>query len=651
MSVSVVCRGCGRRVRVPDDIDLRAARCSKCRTKLAPSPSPTPRTRPAAKAAPAPLPSSLSLTACEILSLDDQSLPPASGPAGRPPLVEAEPQAWPPLPPPFRVEARILADSGKKKLRGAAPAVLTPFGLFLESAPNRPVLFAPIGTEAEADGAVVILTYPNRVVKVELSGVPRVDRLAAETAAFLHGEGTLPDPADYHRAWWLVGIGVILGLGLAVAVVALAGAVDLNLVVRVLLGLVFGCGAAAANTALVRFVRFPAGGKVVLMGGLSFVVLIATLFGTVAFRPAGGGSLDPEKPATQPDANPSSGSEESDSSADLATLRRGPPTHLELAYRDGMSRLGDGPAAVTALAMVPGEEAVVVGHADGSTQVWRLDQGWLEPPQLGPWGRGAVRRIAFDSTGAIALLTCDGGLAAAPLNGARVPLLIPGDVIAVIPEAKRERFAAFRGGRLVVRSVPMELAKHPPTAAVGLKFLQSTPKDETIPAGVAANIPTQKPTFLAWHPAGQLLGGTADGSVVTWPTTNATSKPVTRLHKAAVRTWAIGPVWPDFATGDDKGVVAYWPNKSLAPVSFPTGGGAVTHLAFNACGGELAVTDAAGVLSVWDLTTRARLFEIKRRQPVGAVVFGPEEDILLVAEGKGVEVWWLPELAARGGSR
>ena len=183
----------------------------------------------------------------------------------------------------------------------------------------------------------------------------------------------------------------------------------------------------------------------------------------------------------------------------------------------------------------------------------------------------------------------------------------------------------------------------------GKRFHLTIAKDEGIPAGVPPNIPTPKPTFLVWHPSGQLIGGTNDGSIVTWPTTNMTSRQLNKAHKAAVRAWAVGPVWPDFATGDDSGVVGYWPDKTTTPVTFSTGKAAVTHLAFSQCGGDLVVTDAAGGLSMWGLPNRTKEFALTRPRPIGAVVFGPGDDILFVADGKGVEVWWLPELAAKAG--
>jgi hypothetical protein len=53
---------------------------------------------------------------------------------------------------------------------------------------------------------------------------------------------------------------------------------------------------------------------------------------------------------------------------------------------------------------------------------------------------------------------------------------------------------------------------------------------------------------------------------------------------------------------------------------------------------------------MWGLPNRTKEFALKRPRPVGAVVFGPGDDVLFVADGNGVEVWWLPELAARAGS-
>lgn len=47
-----------------------------------------------------------------------------------------------------------------------------------------------------------------------------------------------------------------------------------------------------------------------------------------------------------------------------------------------MSRLDDGPAVVTAMALSPRDGAMVIGYADGTTLIWQLDQSSFEPRDL-----------------------------------------------------------------------------------------------------------------------------------------------------------------------------------------------------------------------------------------------------------------------------
>ena len=57
-----------------------------------------------------------------------------------------------------------------------------------------------------------------------------------------------------------------------------------------------------------------------------------------------------------------------------------------------------------------------------------------------------------------------------------------------------------------------------------------------LPAG---SLPaTGKATFLAWHPTGRLLCGSADGGITTIPSGVPMTPLVSRDHKAAVRIWA-----------------------------------------------------------------------------------------------------------------
>jgi WD40 repeat protein len=199
----------------------------------------------------------------------------------------------------------------------------------------------------------------------------------------------------------------------------------------------------------------------------------------------------------------------------------------------------------------------------------------------------------------------------------------------------------------------MELVRDPPPARAANGVVLSNPKDETFPLSVRADfvLPGPKPTFLAWHPTGRLMGGAPDGSIVGWPTGGPAFTPITRTHERPVRAWANTPselafqAGIDFATGDDSGCVAVWEDKGMNPPRAKVTAAAVTHLAFDSTGSRLIVADAAGGLVLWDALLSEAVWRLKRPEPVKAVAFGTWDDVLLIADGRGVEVYHTAELA------
>lgn len=653
MPPSVVCRGCGRRLKLPPGSAGKKARCPKCGAKFDPAAADPEATayipnlarepvRPeppallpglASKVNPAPKPEPLSLDDAEpVLSLDDAE------PLGGPPA--------PVPPPPARFAVEVVADSARK-LRGPFAVVLTPHGLFLESVPARPFLFAPVGTPATSASRELTLTLPDRVLALRFGGAnPR--QLAADAAAFLAGTRPVPDSDDYRRPWWLLGLGAVLALGLAAVPVVLTQTSDLPPGLGLMLGGLFAAVALAANAGVALLAPLPTGGKVGAMAGVCVGVLAVFLVVLGLTAPAAPQPVvnQPEPAATpganapgwpQPGATPQAAEPEPPSR---------PPSHLDVAAKAGMSRLDDGPADVTAIGLSPRDDTVVIGYADGQTRLWSPDQPTFEPLTPGPRGDGPVRRVQFDGAGRTLYLTCPGGLIAVARDGRnRTPVKIPGDPIAVFTDAARDRFVAVRGGRAVQRYVPAELVRNPPAGRVVKGFVVSAAKgDEVIPIGVKGDpaLPGP-PTFVAWHPSGKVLAGQANGTIVS----PAGLKPetVTRVHKAAVRAWATAAGTWDFATGDDGGLIAVWPNRSLTPRTFGDGAAAVTHLAFDTWGERLAVADADGGLWVWDAVGREPLFSVRRPAATALAFVG--DDFLLIGAGKGVEVWAVAALAKR----
>jgi WD40 repeat protein len=254
-------------------------------------------------------------------------------------------------------------------------------------------------------------------------------------------------------------------------------------------------------------------------------------------------------------------------------------------------------------------------------------------------------------------MTCSGGTVAALWNSPpEVPVKIPGDFIALFAAQGGERFASLRGNALTIRHVPTSLIKkptsvpkkattHPKTKG----FLVTAATDELIPNDAKGQLaaPAGRLTFLAWHPTGQLLGGMPDGSILSWGTTGPGSTIATREHKAPVRAWAASPNTWDFATGDDKGVIGIWANKSMTPKTFiASASAAITHLSFSPSGTHLAAKDAEGTISVWDLSALRAILKV-RRPAAKTIAYGPDDDLLLLSDGKAVELWYIPELDRR----
>ena len=92
---------------------------------------------------------------------------------------------------------------------------------------------------------------------------------------------------------------------------------------------------------------------------------------------------------------------------------------------------------------------------------------------------------------------------------------------------------------------------------------------------------------------------------------------------------------------------AGWLSAELAPhlLAVTAADTAVTQLSFGPSGTLLAVLDSAGVVRVWDLAAMRSILKVTRPKPVKAIAFGPTDDVLLLADGKAVDLWHLPELA------
>lgn len=671
MSFPITCSACGARLRLPPGCTKKKARCPRCDARMsltaaldavsylpdsvpggrdpaaAPSGPAEPRddtlphadphaaTRPAAVADPPfereedPLPY-LDLNPTPRRKAADDS------PAG---------DAPPPAATPFRTPARVTADSANL-FAGPCEVVLVPHGLFLESVPYRPFAYAPLGSKAEPAGRrELAVTLPaGRVLTVEFAG-PDAARIRHDAAAFLARERGLPDHREYRRAPnWLLGLAAVFALGLSVGPVVLSRTTELGVGTGLLIGAGFAAAGLLANAAVVLLTRLSVPGKVAVMTTVAAAVTGVFLFAATAYL--AGREAGQPKPPPPPDPPPT---KPPDPPPDP---RRGLPTTTDLTYRDGFYRLRGGPDEVTALGVTPDGAALLVGYRNGATRSWRFDNIAEDEFGLGPRGDGPVTRIRFAATGSVAYLACDGGTVAAHWNDPpEVPLKIPGEPFAAHTSPTGERYAVYRLQSLVVRYPPADRLKGGKADPWDPKsFVTLHPKDEVQPPDVDGPLdpPAREPTFLAWHPPGRLLGGMPDGSVVAWGRTRprSGSEVVCRDHTAPVRAWAAAAWTWDFATGDDKGAVGLWPDGAATPRAvFAGAAAAIKDMAFSPCGRYLALADADGRAWVWDLHDRRPVVKTVRPEPVRAVAFGPNDDVVILGTGSAVELWHLPELA------
>ncbi len=598
---------------------------------------PTTRTAPAR---PLPLPLPNNAAAEPPLTLDDD------------PIAPTEIAAGPVVPPPFRTPALMTFDAAGLFI-GPCEVVLVPHGMFLESIPYRPFLYVPIGCPVNVAGREVAITLPDtRAVTIEFVG-PSAGQIADDTVAFLTGERPLPNLDDYHRnPKWLLSLALIFALGLAVGPLVLSQTTEFELNTGIMIAAGFAGVGLLANAAVVLLTRMSVPAKVAVMATIGVVVTGVFLFAATAFLAGRKHEAEQVKqePVPQPLPPPPKPPTPEPTPQPVPSNRL--LTAIDTAYRDGLYQFEEGPDDVTAISTTTDGTVMLAGYKNGSTQIWRYDQlALVDPFVKGPKTDGPVTCIRFDGTGAIAYLTSTGGTFAAYWNDPpESPVKIPGEPFAAFTFSTGERFAAIRGNVLTIRYVPVTLVKKPNTKAKGFPVI--LPKDETLPVDVkgALTNPGQKLTFMAWHPTGKLLGGLPDGSIVSWGAVGPRFDVISREHKAPVRTWAASPSSWDFATGDDKGMVGLWANKSMTPKVFTATSSsgapvAITNLAFSPSGSHLAVSDSANVVWVWDLNQMRAILRVTRPMPVRALSFGPTDDLILLGNGKAVEMWHLSELA------
>jgi len=681
MYTRIPCRVCGRRLKLPYGADPRKARCPSCGTRVeaaneTPPEAPPPSAAsepvqpaavkvhfPAALLSPGDPPKSevpippqpilhparlLQPAAPEVLSLEDDdtllSLDDDDEPASGAKPTSPEPFQGPF--PPQRFQARVRSDSHPKlPLAGLLDVVVTSHGLFLEP-PGSPFLYVPVGTKGEASGpAELTITLGAREIELRFVNVGNANRLARDVTLLLAGQPILLATSDYHRPGWLS----LLALGLAAAVVVGPIMFAQSRSTSMAVGYAIGGGLAilglSFNLLLLRFTRFSLESKVLLMGGAAVALTACYAIGALVYvrttpysvvERASSNEITREDAVEKPPAIPFV-------EYPAAPAVPPPPSYLDLATEKGHARIEDGPADVTALALIPGRSTLLASYADGTSRHWALDRPTIEDWRPGPTVEGSVKSIRFGDGGKTAIFAGAQGSVIVPLDSPPLaPLRIAGEILAIAPaKAKeRDRMAVLRGNRILVKLLPAGLPQKPTGTAIN-GFTLLTTKQETQDASYRVDLtPPAKLTFLAFHPTGLLMGGQPDGSVITW-SQKGPFKVENTTHKSPVRVVLHSPNGTDFALGDDHGLVTLWQNRTLLPTRHAMLTSTVTALALASSSQRLAAGNAAGQITIHDVKPPAEVGTLKVQGAVKALAFGPDDDSLIVAVGRGIEIHML----------
>ncbi len=668
MAIRLHCRACGKRLKLPDQVSHgRSARCPKCLAVVDLTPALEAATYATTTALPLPHASSPSATPAPARPVattpprligEDDPLPylptsastaPTPAPTQQEPLSlddDPEPADLPPEVAPFRAPVRVLADS-LRQIAGPCFAVLVPHGLFLEHEPMRPFLYVPIGgrVDSPASGDLTITLPDRRAVTLRFEG--RSGRaLAHDVHGFLSGTRPAPIATDYRCKWWMLWPAMIFALGLASGPIVLSQTAELGLGFGLKVGAGFALVGWLVNIAVVLFSRRSVFVQMLTMAALCLLVTGVFLFGATAYLAGRQKAVEVQKPETLP-TPPATNVPTAPRSGPTRPDR--PPSHLELAKKNGSSTLPESVAAVTALELAPDGNVLGIGYADGAVHLCPLDQPTFEAMQPGPRADGAVLRIQFDRQGTFVFAHTATGVFAAPRTGPPpVVARIPGSPVAIVTDAtERIRFAAVRDNVIRHRLLDADFVRNPPIGK-GKKedyALPNPKRDEIIPREHVRD--PAKPadlTFLAWGPVGRLFAGQPGGSISIWSAAMQ-AEPTNHDHKATVKVWAACLATGGFATGDEKGNLALWPLGGGRPTLESVFEGApITQLAFNPDGSRLAITDDTGRLIIWDTAASKPIHRAKRPTPIKALAYGPGSNVLTIASGHTAEVWWLPQL-------
>ena len=70
----------------------------------------------------------------------------------------------------------------------------------------------------------------------------------------------------------------------------------------------------------------------------------------------------------------------------------------------------------------------------------------------------------------------------------------------------------------------------------------------------------------------------------------------------------------------------------------------VAALSMGATGRLVAAADSSGNVAMWETESRSAAATVRRDGAVKALAFGPDDETLFIAVGKGIEVWTVAAL-------
>jgi eukaryotic-like serine/threonine-protein kinase len=136
---------------------------------------------------------------------------------------------------------------------------------------------------------------------------------------------------------------------------------------------------------------------------------------------------------------------------------------------------------------------------------------------------------------------------------------------------------------------------------------------------------------VAFHPNGdQLVSGGDDGTVRIWDLNGRQAPHVFQGTGGVVHCVAVSPNGRWLAAGDERGGLRLWELETAREQKFRGHESGLRSVAFSSDSGHLLSSDAAGVISQWDVMTGERDLSVRHRHeyegaaPVGVAAIGSE---------------------------